>query len=69
VDNAVGERIRVCVIGMGPIGNLHADIYRTTDFAERQNSPSLWESATAFLNERRKQARGSEFLPLSTLVI
>lgn len=26
--------LRVCVIGMGPIGNLHADIYRTDPLAE-----------------------------------
>ncbi|MCW3096992.1 MAG: oxidoreductase domain protein [Chthonomonadaceae bacterium] len=26
--------LRVCVIGMGPIGNLHADIYKTEDLAD-----------------------------------
>ena len=26
--------IRVCVIGLGPIGNLHADIYKTDEGAE-----------------------------------
>jgi len=26
--------LRVCVIGMGPIGNLHADIYRADPLAE-----------------------------------
>lgn len=26
--------LRVCVIGLGPIGNLHADLYKTDDLAE-----------------------------------
>src|SRR5262245_39533986 len=29
-----GLILRVCVIGMGPIGNLHADIYRADSLAE-----------------------------------
>src|ERR1051326_6243636 len=29
-----GPMLRTCVIGMGPIGNLHADIYRSDGLAE-----------------------------------
>lgn len=28
------KKLRVCVIGMGPIGNLHADIYKSSELTE-----------------------------------
>ena len=30
----MSKRLRVCVIGLGPIGNLHADIYASDEIAE-----------------------------------
>jgi predicted dehydrogenase len=31
---ASSERVRVCVVGLGPIGNLHATVYATDELAE-----------------------------------
>lgn len=44
--------LRVCVIGMGPIGNLHADIYKTDELAELVGVCDIIENRARAAGER-----------------
>ncbi len=44
--------LRVCVIGMGPIGNLHGDIYKTSDMAELVGVCDIIEERARSAGER-----------------
>ena len=46
------ELLKVCVIGLGPIGNLHADIYRSDDRAELTGVCDIVEEKARSAGER-----------------